>query len=330
MANKHTKNHILLIGVLLLFACLLFSLSFGAGSYGIFDMIVAAFTVPDSPAAEILLLARLPRTLAALLAGVALAAAGAMIQTVLDNPMAGPSIIGVNSGAGFAAVLFLAFVPEKITFLPLAAFLGALLCMLLVSFAARKTGASRTTLILSGVAINALLGAASDAVTTLVPDALIGASSFRIGSFASVSTKVLLPALILVAAALILSLCLRGELEVLSLGDDTAKSLGLNASRTRFLLLLLAAALAGASVSIAGLLGFVGLIVPHALRLLLRGNLRLLIPASALYGGAFVLFTDTICRIVFSPYEFPVGIAMAFFGAPLFLYLLFRRKGVRT
>ena len=330
MEKCRNKNRILLPGALLLFACLLFSMSFGAGSYGIFKMLGAAFSAPDTPAAQILLFARLPRTLAALLAGMGLASAGAIIQTVLDNPMAGPGIIGINSGAGFSAVLFLALFPGKTTFLPLAAFLGALCCMLLISFAARKTGASRTTLILSGVAVNALLNAASDAVTTLVPDALMGASAFRIGSFASVSPKVLLPAFLLTAAALALSLCFKGELEILSLGDDTAQSLGLNAPRTRFLLLLLAAALAGASVSIAGLLGFVGLIVPHALRLLLHDDLRLLLPASALYGGAFVLFADTLCRILFAPYEFPVGIVMAVLGAPLFLYLLFRRKGVHA
>lgn len=328
MEKKRSEKYVLLFGALLLPACFLFSLSFGAGSYTIFEMLRAALH-GESAASNILMLVRLPRTLAALGAGAGLAAAGAVIQTTLDNPMAGPSIIGVNSGAGFAAVLFLALFPGNMTMLPFAAFLGALFAVLLISFAAQKTGASRTTLILSGVAVNALLGAASDAVTTFSPDTLTGISSFRVGSFASLSPKALFPALFLIAAALILALCLRNELEILSMGDETAYSLGLNASRARFFLLLSAAAMAGASVSVAGLLGFVGLIVPHALRLLLRGKRRLLLPASALFGGSFVLFADTLCRIVFSPYEFPVGVAMAFLGAPLFLYLLFRKRRPR-
>lgn len=293
--------------------------------------VLAALTGQDtgSVAARIVLYTRLPRTCAALLAGAALAVSGGVIQTVLSNPLASPGIIGVNSGAGLAVALVCAIAPLAQAWTPLVAFLGALAGILLVLGLAERTGASRITVVLAGVAVSNLFSAGIDAVVTLVPDALNGVSDFRIGGFSGVTMAQLAPAagLILVSLALVLSLT--QQLDILALGSDTAQSLGLSVRPVRFLLLVLAAALAGAAVSFSGLIGFVGLIVPHTMRRLVGEDSLPLLLSSALGGAFFVTLCDLLARVLFAPYELPVGIILAFAGAPFFLWLLFRQRGGR-
>ncbi|MGM9594535.1 MAG: FecCD family ABC transporter permease [Candidatus Onthomonas sp.] len=293
--------------------------------------VFAALTGQDtnSVAARIVLYTRLPRTFAALLAGASLAVSGGVIQTVLSNPLASPGIIGVNSGAGLAVALVCAIAPLAQAWTPLVAFLGALAGILLVLGLAERTGASRITVVLAGVAVSNLFSAGIDAVVTLVPDALNGVSDFRIGGFSGVTMAQLAPAagLILVSLALVLSLT--QQLDILALGSDTAQSLGLSVRPVRFLLLMLAAALAGAAVSFSGLVSFVGLIVPHTMRRLVGEDSLPLLLSSALGGSFFVTLCDLLARVLFAPYELPVGIILAFAGAPFFLWLLFRQRGGR-
>ncbi len=294
--------------------------------------VFAALTGRDtaSTAARIVLYSRLPRTCASLLAGAALAASGAVIQAVLHNPLASPSVIGVNSGAGFAVALVCAVSPLAQRYTPLVAFGGALAGVLLVAGLSRHTGASRMTVVLAGIAISALFNAGIDAVVTLVPDALIGVSDFRIGGFTGVTMAGLAPASVLILISLALTLSLSHELDILTLGSDTAQSLGLAVRPVRFLLLTLSAALAGAAVSFSGLIGFVGLIVPHAMRRLLGGGSLSLLCASSLGGACFVTVCDLLSRVLFAPFELPVGIVLAFAGAPFFLWLLLQRRGGRV
>lgn len=280
----------------------------------------------DRTAVYILRYVRLPRTLGCLLAGMALAVSGAIIQGVLSNPLAAPNIIGVNAGAGLAAALLCAIAPSAVRWLPLAAFLGAFLGAMLVLFIAERTGASKITLVLAGVAVSQIFSAGIDAVVTFVPDALNGYSDFRIGGLRNLSLGRLWPAAILIGVGLLLALSLAGELDVLMLGRDTAQSLGLPARGCRVLLLAIAAALAGAAVSFAGLLGFVGLIVPHIMRRLVGEESRALLMASALGGAGLLTLCDTLARTVFSPYELPVGIVMSLAGGPFFIWLLLRQR----
>lgn len=283
-----------------------------------------------SAAARIVLYSRLPRTCAAMLAGAALAVSGAVIQTVLDNPLASPSVIGVNSGAGFAVALVCAAAPLAQRYTPLVAFGGALAGVLLVAGLSRHTGASRMTVILAGVAISAMFSAGIDTAVTLVPDALSGVTDFRIGGFTGVTMAQLAPAAGLIFASLGIVLSLSQQMDILALGSDTAQSLGLSVGPVRITLLVLAAALAGAAVSFCGLMGFVGLIVPHTMRRLLgEGSLSLMV-SSALGGAFFVTMCDLAARVLFSPFELPVGIILAFAGAPFFLWLLFKQRGGRT
>ena len=199
--------------------------------------------------------------------------------------------------------------------------------VLVVVLLAQKTGASRTTVILAGVALNSMLGALRDAVTTLVPEAGMLSGEFRVGGFSAVVPARLVPAGILIVAALVLVLTMCSELDVLALGEETAKGLGMSVKKVRTLFLLLAALLAGAAVSFAGLLGFVGLLVPHMARRLVGGENRLMLPLSVLLGAGFVTICDLASRMLFLPYELPVGILMSLIGGPFFLILLLKRKG---
>lgn len=308
-------------------------MSMGMGSVKISPMqIIAVLTGQDqtSTAAKIVLYSRLPHTCAAALAGAALAVSGVVIQTVLNNPLASPGIIGVNSSAGLAVAIVCAAVPSAQKYMPLVAFLGGLAGVFLIMGLSYRTGASKMTVVLAGVAISNLFSAGIDAVVTLVPEALNGVSDFRIGGFANVSMNQLKPAAVMILFSILLVVSLAQQLDILALGTDIAQSLGLSVKPLRFILLVLAAALAGAAVSFSGLLSFIGLIVPHIMRRLIGENSLPLLLSSTLGGAFLVTVCDLLARLLFAPFELPVGIVLAFAGAPFFLWLLFKQKGGRT
>ena len=267
---------------------------------------------------------RLPRALAALLLGMALSSSGAVLQATMHNPLAAPSLLGVNAGAGLATMLLLSFWPERVLYLAPASFGGALVALLLIMLISRFTGGSTTTLILAGVAVSALLGAGIDALRLLYPDAMFGATSFMIGGFAGTTWSSLQFASGYVLVALLCTLLCGSLLNVLELGDDVAQTLGVNVRLCRPLLMVLAAVLAGGSVCLGGLIGFVGLIVPHMARQLLGSDNRWLLPGTMLLGGTLVLGCDLAARLLFAPYELPAGILLATLGGPFFIYLLYR------
>ena len=279
--------------------------------------------------ARVLLYSRLPRTCGSLLAGAALAAAGVLLQTVLANPLAAPHIIGVNSGAALGVTLCCALAPLA-ALQPLAAFAGAIAGVLLVLLFAELTGASRITLVLAGVAISNIFSAAIDAVLTFFPDALVGYSDFRMGGLSGITMARLGPAALLIGLGLALAVSLADLLDILALGAETAQSLGLSVRPVRLLFLTLAAALAGAAVSFCGLVGFVGLLVPHALRAVIGENSRPLLVCSALGGASLMTFCDLLARTLAAPFELPVGTLLSLIGGPFFLYLLIRQRGGRT
>ena len=303
------------------------SLSLGAVNLSLGELWKAVTTGPVGTAGYIFWYIRLPRTVACLLAGGALAVSGAVIQGVLHNQLASPGIIGVNAGAGLAVTICGAVGCYGGWLVAGGAFVGALGAALLVMGLASRTGASRSTVVLCGVAVNALLNALSEGITKLIPEVAMYSVDFRVGGFASVSHVRLIPAGILIVLSLIGLLTLCNDLDILALGAETARSLGMPVQRMRTLFLILAAMLAGAAVSFAGLLGFVGLIVPHSVRRLVGGENRFVLPLCALGGGCLVTVCDLVCRLAFAPYELPVGIGMSVLGGPFFLMLLLKRKG---
>lgn len=309
----------------------LLSLCLGSASLTLEDLRSAIRGGADSGVAgRIFWYARLPRTLATVLAGAALAVSGAVIQSVLTNKLASPGIIGVNAGAGLAVTICCAVGAISGWAIAGAAFGGALLAVFLVTVTAKRIGASRTTVILGGVAINSFLNAASEAITTLVPDAGLQSADFRVGGFSSVAYTRLIPAGILIVLALIVIFTLCNELDVMALGEDTAQGLGLSVKKMRTLFLGISALLAGATVSFAGLLGFVGLIVPHLGRSVVGSESRNLLPFCAVFGAGFVTVCDLIARTAFAPYEIAVGILMSMIGGPFFIFLLLHRRGGRV
>ena len=302
----------------------------GASGLSLAELCRALLAGPGtSKAARILWYVRLPRTAACLLAGGGLAVSGAVIQKVLANSLASPSIIGINAGAGLAVAACCAFGTYAAWAVAGASFLGAMAATFLVVIVARKSGASRTTVVLGGVAVTACLNAVTQAIITMVPDAALASVDFRVGGFSSVNQSHLLPAAIMILAGVIVVCTLTNELDVLSLGDDTAGALGLNVARMRNIMLTIAALLAGASVSFAGILGFVGLIVPHMARRIIGNDSGRLIPFCALAGAGFVTICDLASRLVFAPYELPTGILLSFLGGPFFIWLLLKRKDKR-
>lgn len=302
---------------------------FGSTRVSVFDFWQALTGGTDTnAAARIFWYVRFPRTLACMVCGGALAVSGAVIQCVLANDLASPGIIGVNSGAGLAVTACVAFGVYGGWQLSFFAFIGAVAAVFTVSAAAGKLGASKSAVILTGVAINSLLNALADTVVIFSPDTASLSSDFKIGDFSSVTYGKLVPAAAAVAVALLILLTLTNELDILTLGEETARGLGLNTEMMRALFLIIAALLAGCAVSIAGLLSFVGLIVPHAVKRI-SGTAKSahIIPLCALFGGGFVTLCDTFARTVFAPYEIPAGIIMAFLGVPFFIFILFKRKG---
>lgn len=281
----------------------------------------------NTPEWRIFRYARLPRTAACLLAGAGLATAGAVIQGVLANRLASPGIIGVNAGAGLGVTVCCAFGAVYGWAVAGAAFLGALLAVLTVAFAAQKVSASRSAVILGGVAVNSFLTAVSEGIITLIPEVGAFTADFRTGGFSGVSSSRLLPAGIMIIVGLAAVFSLANELDLLSMGEETAQGLGLSAKKMRTVFLALAALLAGASVSFAGLLGFVGLVVPNIARKLVGGESRFLLPLSAVFGAMLVTLCDCVARTLFAPYEIPTGIVLSAIGAPFFIMLLLRHKG---
>lgn len=312
----------------LLIAAILLSLLLGSTNLSMVEVIQAALQGDmDSTALRIFLYVRLPRTLGGILCGCGLAVSGAVLQVELNNSLVGPNIIGVNAGAGFASLLVLALFPATASLLPAAAFVGALLCTLLIYGVARCTGASRMTIVLAGVAVSSIINAASSCIKILFPDVLAAYNSFSVGTLSGVTMDKLLAALPYLAVGLLAVLLLSGDMNVLVLGEEIAQSLGLRVDRCRLLLILAASVLAGAAVSFAGLVGFVGLLVPHIVRILLGTDNRLVVAGSALLGACGVLLCDLLGRTLFAPFEIHVGILLSLVGGVYFVCLLLRRRG---
>ncbi len=325
----HKKQvQIYAISISILVISVIFGIVFGAVWISPVQLVKDFFTSGVSTNEKVFLYVRLPRVIATILSGAALSVAGVIIQAVLNNSLAAPNIIGVNAGAGFFTVLCIALFPSAIRILPAAAFLGALTAVLIVYMIAKSTGASRMTIILTGIAVSSLFNAATDTVIAFSPNVLIGITAFKSGGVSGIAMRSLNPAWIFILIGIFAAIFLSRDLDVLQLGDSTAKSLGMNVSLMRFVFLVISALLTGAAVSFSGLIGFVGLVVPHITKKIVGINENhVIIPISALLGAAFLTICDCISRIIFAPFELPLGIIVSYIGAPFFIYLIIRKKG---
>lgn len=320
------------LALLLLLAVVTFLLSVrvGAVPLSLAEVVAASRGIGDSTTVAIVQQLRFPRALVAGLVGAALAASGATFQALLRNPLAEPYILGVSGGAALGAVgaIVLGFATGSAWIVPSAAFCGALVAIALVLRIAATVGRSLDThvLLLAGVVAGAFFNA-----WILLALTLTDAESFRsaifwmMGSFAGSSWRSAAVFAVYFAPALLLLLALARPLNLMAIGEETATHLGARVERIKLLAYGVASLLTAASVAVAGVIGFVGLVIPHVVRLLWGSDYRFLIPASTLLGAAFLMAADAIARVAAAPTELPVGVVTAFVGVPFFVWLLRRR-----
>jgi iron complex transport system permease protein len=282
----------------------------------------------------IILQIRLPRVLGGAIIGAGLAAAGVMYQGIFRNPMADSYLLGASAGASFAytlAVLFGGMVALNVVglgFSQIAAFAGALLTVFLVYLISRVGNkVPVTTLLLSGIVANIFILSLQTVLVFRAGERLQGIIAFTFGgSLTTLTWNNLLVVFPIVLAGTIIAYFFTRDLNMLSMGDETAQHLGVNTERVRQVLLIASSLITGAVVSISGVIGFVGLIIPHMTRLIIGPDHRILLPATAIVGAIFLVFCDSIARVATGVAELPVGAITALFGTPVFIYLLRRRK----
>jgi iron complex transport system permease protein len=311
---------------------LLVSVRFGAVSLSVREIIDALRGVGDASTVAIVRDLRLPRAVQAALVGAALSASGATFQALLRNPLADPYILGVSGGAAVGAVLTVVFgwAGVAVWAVPVAAFVGALLAIVVVLRIALVVGRTLDTrvLLLAGVVVGAFFNACILLALTFADvESFRSAIFWMMGSLAGATwTRAAVLAAYLVPAFLVL-LMLARSLNLFAVGEETAAYLGTSVERTKFIAYGTASLLAAAAVAVSGVIGFVGLITPHVVRLAWGSDYRFLIPAAALLGAALLAVTDSLARTAAAPTELPVGVVTAFVGVPFFVWLLRRRGG---
>ncbi|WP_289152040.1 iron ABC transporter permease [uncultured Salipiger sp.] len=326
---------------LLLVVVALTSLTVGATGVQLWDVAGKLLHGDELSAMErvVLLDIRLPRLAMGLAVGAALAVSGAVMQGLFRNPLADPGIVGVSAGAGLGAILAIVLgglLPPALAFLPgpylvpVAAFLGGwVTTLLLYRVATRRGHTSVATMLLAGIALGALTGAVSGVLVYMADDTQLRDLTFwGLGSLAGASWTKLAVALPVIAVSLAGAVLLGRALNALALGEATAAHIGIPVQRMKRLAILCVAAATGAAVAVSGGIGFIGIVVPHLLRLASGPDHRALLVNAALLGAALLLVADMISRVVVAPAELPIGIVTAVLGAPVFLWILLRQRGV--
>jgi len=324
----HKKATGLTIGLtfVLLILAIIVSMGLGSVQFSPIEIIKALFGNGGNVSDTILWDIRIPRVMLAAVIGINLALSGAMLQAVMNNPLADPGLTGVSSGASVAVLFILLVVPQFSSFIPFAAIIGGSLSALMVyALAWKKRAITPIRVILAGVAINSVFGGIIGLLSILYSDKLPGALQWLNGSMSGKGIgdlRVMLPYSVI--GWIVALFCIR-QANILRLGEQVALNLGESLNRVRILLSFVAVYLAAVSVSTVGMIGFVGLVVPHMARMLVGSDYKHLIPMSIGLGALILLVADTIGRTFFAPLDIPAGIVMAVVGGPYFLYLM--RKG---
>lgn len=269
---------------------------------------------------------RFPRIFIAMLGGAATAVSGVLLQAVMKNPLADPGIIGVSSGASLVAVIVTAFFPSLFFLTPMLAFIGGLIAFLLVYSLSWKGGLSPLRIILVGVAVNALCTGLMSAFNSATGSSYTGVASIVNANITQKTWDDFQTLAVYVVIGLVASFFVTNQCNLLSLEDKTARSLGMNVTRSRIVISVIAVLLASISTAVVGAISFLGLIVPHIARLLVGSNHKVLVPYSILLGAFTLLLADTIGRTVASPYEISAAVVMSVIGGPFFIFLLRRSK----
>ncbi len=304
--------------------------SLGSFSVSIFDYLFQTSSILENKVLEQI---RLPRVLLAGIVGASLGISGASLQGLFRNPLADPGLIGVSAGAALGAsvviVLGSSFIPDYIFgpfILPLSAIMGAALVIYLLYLFTKGFGYQGVTyMLLVGIAVNALASVGIGILTFISSDSeLRGLTFWTMGSFGAANWTLVLPAIIVILITILLLIPYSRQLDLLQLGEPEAYRLGVDVKSLKFRVIISSAIVVGISVSLSGMIGFVGLVVPHLMRLLGGVNHNYLLPASALFGATIMIVADLLSRILIQPAELPVGLLTSAIGAPFFLWLIFR------
>ena len=329
-----SKNQIYLMSLLLISMIFFSLLAITFGSYGlsIVDFILGKTSdIQNTVLTEI----RLPRVILSGLAGASLGISGAALQGLFRNPLADPGLIGVSAGAALGATLMIVLGGDifsqyslGVFFIPLAAIAGSSLVILMLYFMTKGFGYEGVTyMLLVGIAINAIAGVGIGILTYISSDSELRSLTFwTMGSFGGVTWPLLVPVILIIALAIIIMIPYSRQLDLLQLGEPEAFRLGVDVQKLKYTIILTCAASVGASVALSGMIGFVGLIVPHLTRLLGGVNHNYVLPGSALMGAALMIIADLIARIIIQPAELPIGLITSAIGSPFFLWLIFKIK----
>ncbi|MBP5276827.1 MAG: iron ABC transporter permease [Lachnospiraceae bacterium] len=321
------RNKVLYICViLLLLGLILFALFGGNSAVSAKDVFSVLLGKGSRSAQVILLQIRIPRIAAAVFAGAALSVSGYLLQNNLNNMLASPSLLGINSGAGLGVLLSALIFPYRFGVKCFAAFLGAFLVTLLVYLLSSTTGMSKSSVILSGVAFSALCSSFINIIISLRPETVADKAAFQIGGFSALPITVCFWGVPVILAGLLTALLSAPALDILLLGDESAKSLGVNVRLYRGIHIMCAALLSGAAVSMCGVLSFVGLLIPNIVRLFYKGRARGSVVFSMLFGACFLLLCDTLSKFMAFPYELPCGLLISCIGAPFFIGILIKKR----
>ena len=324
--SKNKKNKIIFISFIAVVILFLISINLGSIKVELKDLIKGLLLNTDDPKVSIIRDIRIPRVLAAIIIGANLAVSGVLLQAIIRNPLAEPSIVGISSGASLVSVIILLFFPTLNTIRPLFGFLGGLVSCILVCGLAFKKGLSPVRIVLAGVAVNAMLTAITNITVQFGAGTVSSVQSWLTGSLANITWIDIKLLLIYSIIGHIGAFILYKSCDLIVLGEKNAKSLGLNYDLHISLICIVAVFLSATATSIGGVIDFVGLVVPHICRIIMGSGHKYLIPFSVTMGGILLLLADTLGRTVFIPLEIPVGIVMAVIGGPVFLYLLRRSE----
>ncbi|MCG7409448.1 iron ABC transporter permease [Paenibacillus sp. ACRRX] len=330
MLNPHTAKYTFMFIALSFIVVALSLVSLSLGGVGVpLEEVFASLAGRNMEASNLIIMQfRLPRIVAAILIGAALAAAGALLQGVIRNPLASPDLLGITGGASVAVVAFMTFVTGySIHWVPFIAIGGALVTATINYVLAWKKGVSPFRLVLIGIGISTAMGALTTFLLISGPAYLAAqVLNWMTGSIYGTNWSYVEMLWPWVAVFIPLSLLLAKELNVQSLGEDVARGLGSRIQLSRMILLFYSVALAGAAVGVAGTISFIGLMAPHIARRIVGNSYKIIIPVSAFIGAIILLLADLAGRMLFQPLDIPAGVFTAGIGAPFFMYLLFKRK----
>lgn len=322
------KNKWMIVGLFLLVTAIVLALLSSNASLSFIDFLQALTGREGADETAFLILSgvRAPRAVAGIFCGIGLSVAGLLMQEALNNQLAAPSVMGINSGAGLFALVGSCLLHGSALLRGAFSFAGAIVSIALVLLISVYSGSRKSTMILSGVAVSAMMSAFTNLIITLRPDSVSDKAAFQLGSLQSIPMPLIVLTTICVVIGTFGALFLAPGMELFKLGDEMAMGLGLSVRSYRYLCVFLAAFLSAAAVTSCGLISFVGLIIPNLVRRMETERSRMQVLLCVVWGGALVLFADTLAKTLFYPYELPVGMILSILGAPFFIMMIISRK----